>query len=190
MAERTVNWLAGIIVNPVDTLRDISQQKPIGWGILIYLVVSFLSVLTANGDIPPAMKPWIVISSPVLAIITLFIYSGLYHLFARLFGGTGDFWGLFSAVSFTSFVFIFLPPLNLLSQLGGIVAVLTMGLLSFAVGIWNLVLEVIAVRENHQISTGLSVLTVLIPLVILIILALVLLLVIGAAVYLFFAASF
>ncbi len=174
MSERLVNWLVGVIVSPGETLREIAYAKPVAWGVVIYLVVSVLAGATSNGAIPAHLHLTVTLLSPIFTVITLFIVVGLYHLFARLFKGRGEFWGLFSAVCFAGFVTIFMPPINLLSQVGGIGLGVVTGILSLGIMVWNLVLNVLAVRESHQITTGMSVLAVLIPIVILSVLMLIL----------------
>ena len=187
MVERLINQLMGIIVDPVSTLSEISREKPVGWGLAVYILVVLLSTITSNGDIPSEFMPWIILILIPAVPVILFINVGIYQIFARLFGGRGNFWGLFSGVSFSAFVYIFMPPLNLLSQVGGMGAGLVTGILIFGLGIWNLVLDVIAVRETHELSTGMSVLTVLLPLVVFTIIGVILFIVGAITLFMFFS---
>ncbi|MEG3067759.1 MAG: hypothetical protein RQM95_05930 [Syntrophaceticus schinkii] len=61
-----------------------------------------------------------------------------------------------------------------LASLAGAGGLIIGGVISFAVAIWVLVLNIIAIRESQQIGTGAAVATFLIPVVLLFILALIL----------------
>ena len=85
------------------------------------------------------------------APLGLLIGSGVFFLLGKMFGGQGEYMGLLRAFGHAS------AP-----QALGIIPILG----SFIGSIWSIVCAVIAVREIHKLSTGLSVVVVLIPVVV------------------------
>lgn len=95
----------------------------------------------------------------LLSVIGAIIASGVYQLVARLLGGAGDFNGLYNAYA------AFAAPLIVLSYpLGAIplVGVCLSGLL----GLYHLVLTVIAIQAVNRFGYGKAILTVLIPILV------------------------
>jgi len=171
--------LSGVIVHPVQTLREITGEKPWVWGIVVYLVsswVSFMaSFLTGWRNLPEVFMPselnlsaflvGVVLSAPIFSLLGLLVISGIYHLIARLLKGEGSFVGLLSGLGFASFPTILTAPFALLGVVGGLFGSLVYNLAVFAVSIWVLVLNIIAIRENYAFSTGKAVLTFFIPVI-------------------------
>ena len=114
----------------------------------------------------------------------LLFYVGVLHLFSRLCGGSGGYWNLFSAYTFASFPGIIGVPVTVFGGLLGVVGSIFSGLVGFVISIWVIVLQVIALRESHGLSTGMAILAYLITIFILVIIPIVL--VIGLAVALMF----
>jgi hypothetical protein len=184
MLSKIADWLYGIITRPVATLNEIAREKPVGWGLLIYTGVTLLSWIAVIFD--PAtyetyqeMMYLLPIAIPLYAILIailffsfffLFIFSLALHLIARLLGGKGGYWNLFSAYTFASFPLIITAPITVISGFLGNFGSFLSGLTSFGISIWVLILQVIAVRESHGFSTGMSVLSYIITIVILVIL--------------------
>ncbi len=182
MIDQVVNWLYGTLTRPVQTLNEIAREKPANAAFLIYLGVTMLGVLAsifneqsyqafqalmleANLNIPVSV---IIAASLLIGIISIFIITGVLHLFARLFKGSGGFWNLFSAYAFANFPLIIGVPVTLLSGFFGTVGNIITSLISFGLSIWVLVLQVIAVRESHNLSTGASIGVYVLHLVILV----------------------
>lgn len=161
-----LDLLDGVIRKPVSTFNIIAEEKPIGWALLIFAASSLFSLLTTDYS---AFEPLQISPAPVTAVQIFFVATGLFigagvlHLLSRLFKGTGGYWGLFSALGFAQFPSFLLPLATLLGKMAGIIGSILGGLLSFAAGIWVLVLYVIALRESRKISTGASIITLLIP---------------------------
>ncbi len=179
MKEGVLAALSGVIVHPVQTLREITGEKPWVWGIVVYLVsswVSFMaSFLTGWRNLPEVFMPselnlsaflvGVVLSAPIFSLLGLLVISGIYHLIARLLRGEGSFVGLLSGLGFASFPTILTAPFALLGVVGGLFGSLVYNLAVFAVSIWVLVLNIIAIRENYAFSTGKAVLTFFIPVI-------------------------
>jgi WD40 repeat protein len=137
-------------------LRQISQQRPLIWALLIVFVVAWVRAVTT----PPIKIPdeLLVLLNPTIQEIfqptTLFVMLGLglslaaffavvslIHWLARRLGGKGSYLGLLCALSFATLPGILIAPLRGIPTLS----------LPFA--IWALALSVIAVRVSHTLST-------------------------------------
>jgi hypothetical protein len=97
--------------------------------------------------------------SAVIAVIASAIGAGLYQLIARLLGGEGDFNALYNAMAAYS------APMGLVSSLISAIPFVG-GCLSALVGIYNLVLTVIAIQAINRFGIGKAIVTVLIPLIV------------------------
>jgi len=98
----------------------------------------------------------------VLAVLGFAIGTGLVQWVAKLFGGTGTFDKL--AYAFSSITVPYSVVAAVLGLLGLIpfVGILT-GLIGFALGIYVIVLEVLAVKAVDRLDTGRAVGSVLLP---------------------------
>ncbi len=171
MGDKIFDWLFGVIARPVQTLNEIAREKPVGWALLVYLSVTIL-VLVANifGDqsyrsLDEAMLdlgvyipfPVLVIGGFVFAAASIFISTVILNLLAKLFGGSGGYWNLFCAYGFADFPMIISVPATLVAAYLGIVGSILGGIVTLGLSIWIIVLQVIAVRESHGLSTGASI---------------------------------
>ncbi len=91
----------------------------------------------------------------VLAIIGAFIGGAILHIFVYLVGGRKGLEQTIKAVMYGS-----TPGL-----------LLGLPIIGFIAGIWSLVMEIIGIRQLHELTTGKAVLAVLIPIIIAVILA-------------------
>lgn len=183
MSERLIDWLFGVIARPGETLNEIAAEKPVGLAFLVYLVVAALNAVTNtyNNQSMDAIDElmfevgfylapsWFVIGALFFSVISIFISTLLIHLFARLFGGRAGYWNMFSAYAFAVFPLIIGVPTTVFLGFAGVFGSVISGLVTFGLAIWVLVLEVIAIREAHGISTGMSILAYFIHLIILIV---------------------
>ena len=198
MGEKLLEWLYGVLASPVRTLNEIAREKPVGLAFLVYLGVAVL-VMASNifGDEGFAVmeesmaelgifiaSPVIMIGTAIFAVVSIFILTALLHLFARLFGGAGGYWNLFSAYAFADFPMIISAPITLIAAYTGTVGAIFGGLITFGLSIWVIVLQVIALRESHGLSTGASIGAYVIHLVILIVIPVAIAVAVVAAVFL------
>lgn len=182
MFDQLINWLYGVLTKPVQTLNEIAREKPANAAFLLYLGISMLSVLGSLYN-PQAMQAFedlmretgisipfsvIIAASLLIAIISIFVITGVLQLLARLFKGSGGYWNLFSAYAFANFPLIIGVPIAFVSGFLGTVGDILAGLISLGLSIWVLVLQVIAVRESHSLSTGASIGVYLLQLAILV----------------------
>jgi hypothetical protein len=170
-----VDKVVGILFHPEETFRLLRDESVgdafVGYGILlvIYAVLSslisqaeillFFSLnpfLNSFWRIPAASFPLLVIGTIVLFILGLVIGGAILHLFVYLVGGRKGLEQTLKSVMYSS------TPIFVLGWIP---------IVGFLAALYALFLEILAVRELHQISTGRAVLAVLLLLLILIILA-------------------
>lgn len=180
--------LIGVIIRPIDAMRQIAAARPWVFAIILSIVSALLAGLAnlpgrdrtldqfTNTGLDAQtretfenfanffLSPGFAIGSALSAPLWLAIGSGILYLCGRLLGGRGPYSALFSTIGFTSITGILLAPLTAIFNLvGGPVATIG-GCLAFFVGIWTLVLTVLAIRESLNLSTGRAVGALLIPL--------------------------
>ncbi|MCL0060209.1 YIP1 family protein [Dehalococcoidia bacterium] len=164
MEKGIIETLGGVLARPISTIRSICEQRPIGWAIIVVLVVSLVSAVAwiKPGDLegmglPDLGMPAILVGSSIVNMVTLVIFTAIYHIAASVLGGRGTYGGLFCGSAFAGLPRIFTAPLaaiGLLPIVGGLLS----GLGTFGVGLWPLVLNILAVRENYLVSTGRAIL--------------------------------
>lgn len=92
------------------------------------------------------------ILSPVIVVVVLFIFSGIYHLMLMIVGGaTRGFESTFRAVAYSTGSASLFQIVPLCGSIAG--------------GIWTIVITIIGLREMHKTSTGKAVAAVLLPVV-------------------------
>jgi hypothetical protein len=181
-----VNPVKGFLMNPVETLKK-SRDEPVEFTLKYYtLIVLFNAVLTAlialilggHGTLNAmhqlmAQFGWAlpligaigavltVIVITILAMVFLFIFGGWLHIWVYLAGGRKDYMHTVKALAYGSTPAMVIGWIPFVGPFIG--------------GIWTLVLDVLSVREMHQISTekavGAVALAVLIPIIILMLMA-------------------
>lgn len=158
--------LDGVIRKPAATLNLIAREKPVGWALGIFAASALFSAITTDYSALENVSE--LLTTPNIAfqitgsLVGLFLFTGYLHLLSRIFKGSGDYWGLFSALGFAQFPGFLVPIAALLKNVGGVPGGVLGGLISFGSAVWVLVLYVIALRESRGITTGASILTYLI----------------------------
>lgn len=134
---------------------------------MAFLFIAIAGACSAIGMFDPVG----IIIQPIFMIIAMLIVVGVLHILALIFGGKGTYMGLFK-------------PLGIASVILWIAIIPYVGvILSFLLGIWMIVVEVMAIKTVHQLSTAKSVIVVLIPVIIIFMLLMVLLIVVGLAIF-------
>jgi hypothetical protein len=166
---------AGVLRRPAATFRSIAHDEPVGQAFAVVVIVTVLLTVVQGFGIladPGAtvqtalvtLVTGMVIGVP-MGVVFFLLWVGAVLLGAKLFGGTATFPATLAGLGFAY------APL----ALGGIVAgaALPSGaaaaaivVLAFlAATLWSFVLDVIAIREIHQMSTGRAVGAVVLPVV-------------------------
>ncbi|MCL0105092.1 YIP1 family protein [Dehalococcoidia bacterium] len=164
MEKGIIETLGGVLARPISTIRSICEQRPIGWAIIVVLVVSLVNAITwiETGffdpmGLPDLGMPAVLVGSLIINMVTLLVLTAVYHLAASVLGGRGTYGGLFCGSAFAGLPRIFTAPLaaiGLLPIVGGLLS----GLGAFGIGVWALVLGILAIGENYLISTGRAIL--------------------------------
>ncbi len=181
MEDSFIDRLFGVIARPAPTFRAIARQRPVFLGLLVYLGVTVLTMaasfygeesyriiedsLAELGLTVPA--EYFLYGALFVALVSIFITTALLHLFARLFGGSGTYFGLLSSYAFANFPMIINVPILFIAGLTGVMGNVFSGLAGLFISLWVLVLQVLAVRESHGISTWAAIAVYVIHLVIL-----------------------
>ncbi|NLJ72033.1 MAG: YIP1 family protein [Syntrophomonadaceae bacterium] len=164
----------GVIFTPKKTLANISRERIWLSGVLIFFIVMVFNLLintSASGleqveqlvAIPANFYGAISIVGIIFSLVMLFVLVGLYNLFGELIYQSTNASGLLASLSFASIPAVFGPPLQYVLMLVNL-QILSY-IISLGIGIWLIVLQVIAIRESLSISTGQALLLFIIPIV-------------------------
>ena len=169
-----------VLFNPVNFFRSIRREgdflNPLLFAIICSLITSIIggflglivSLITGEG-VGSSIAGLFgnIIGIPIITTIGLFIGAGIYHLLVLLFvrPAHAGYEATFRAVAYAQAVqavafLAFIPILGLLVIL--------------VIAVYQVVLNVIAIREMHATTTGRAVLVVLVPVAIVLILGLLL----------------
>ena len=169
-----------VIINPVNFFRSIRREgdflNPLIFAILCSLITSIIggfiglivSLITGEG-VGSSIAGLFgnIIGIPIATTIGLFIGAGIYHLMVLLFvrpshaGYEATFRAVAYAQALQAVAFLaFIPILGLLVIL--------------VIAVYQVILNVIAIREMHSTTTGRAVAVVLVPVAILLLLGLLL----------------
>jgi hypothetical protein len=169
MASDFIDKMKGFLFSPVETFQA-SRSEELGEavryyvillavysilsGILIGIGLSALSSIPGiGGAVVPVGGLFLIIITFIAGLIGIFIAGIILHIFVYLVGGRNGLEQTLKAVMYASTPSLLLGWIPLI----GIIA-----------GIWAIVLEVLGIRELHNISTGRAVLAVLLPIVIIV----------------------
>ena len=106
------------------------------------------------GDFQTAMMIGWAIGLPILTVIGLFIGSAILHLSLMIVrGNRKGFEATFRVIAYAMSTQIF----GIIPLLGGLIG-----------GIWALVVEIVGLRESHEISTGRAALAIFLPIIVIV----------------------
>lgn len=167
----------GILFEPVATLRYLAENKPLAQGLIVFLSVLIFNIIMGQGNAAlgeemqalalPFQLGWFInIVAGMLSFIMLFVIAAVFSLLGEIIYGKSNAVGLLVCFAFVSIPGVLGPALQYVSSLAGIewLAVI----LSLTVGIWVLVLQVLALREALGINTGQAIIIFLLPLAVVI----------------------
>jgi hypothetical protein len=173
MEKGIIEKLVGVLVRPTSTIRSICEQRPIGWAVVIYLVVGLITTITMVDPgmleklrLPELGMTEILVGFTIINIVALVILTAICHVVASVLGGKGSYGGLFCGFGFAALPGIFAAPLAVVGLLP-VVGALLSGPGSLGIMVWSIVLSILAVRENYLVSTGRAILIYFLPLAVL-----------------------
>lgn len=167
----------GVVVNPMETMSDIDERRPVVQGLIVIIAVGLIGGLAryiTMGDefaesfsigIQTPLAGIFVPGWAIAIIVANAVAAGLLWVMSRVLGGNASFATLFAGVCFIYSIFILnslirlvIDPFldfNITSRIGTLVGI--------AVLMWQLMLHVILVARANGFSTPRSIATVLIP---------------------------
>lgn len=170
---RDLTILYDQLASPSSAVYALAQRRPywIAAFVVLLVVVSKVTAVALMG--PPLIAQagtafflLFIIQQLLLAFVLLVLTAGIYHLAATNDEMIGDARVAFLLVCLCWLPYIFLGPLALVARgLGMAWSAWLLGLL--VLHTWVFVLKVIAVKNYYSISTGRSVLVVVLPLILL-----------------------
>jgi hypothetical protein len=168
MLDNFMEKLKGFLLNPVETFQK-SREDSLGTTFSYYIVLAIISAIlvtvltTAVASLSPlAMLPgfagvfpaFIFVFLIIAYIIAPFIGGAWVHIFVWLFGGRKGYIQTVKSMMYGATPSLLLSWIPLVSIIGSI---------------WTIILEIIGIRELHEISTGRAVAAVIISAVIIVI---------------------
>ena len=181
-----VEKVKGILTDPSKTF-DALKGETLGESVKYYAVIAAISaalnallfalafgtmfgqlgtMMGAGAGIAGAVAIFVVLF--ILGIIGTFVGGAIFHIFVYLAGGRKGLTQTIKAVIYGSTPGLLLGWIPFIGMLGGI---------------WSLVLEVLGIRQLHEMTTGRAVLAVVIMLVVFVVLTVLLAAVIAAFVF-------
>ena len=170
----------GVLVNPVETMRDIDDRRPWVQGLIVLVLVGLFAGLSrsiATGDayvesfnlgVQTPVAGILVPGWAVIMLVAVTAQVGLLWVMSRIFGGRASFAALFAGACFIYWIFILNNLLRLI--LSPFMAYETLVIISAAAAMciitWQVALHVILVAETNGFSTARAILPAIIPTVI------------------------
>ena len=164
--------LYDVLFHPVAAMRKIAAEAKIGQAAAAF----FLSVLIPAwamyfGLKSAAITAWgniFILLEVVGSLLIWWFSAAFFHLIAELLGGQGKAKGLLSCMGFGYIPRIFIVPFWVMASLMPEGArTIFLGLSMLLVSVWTLVLQVIAIREAHQLTNAKSIIVLLSPVLLL-----------------------
>jgi hypothetical protein len=155
-----------IVLSPNNLFENIKNEKGITRAFIQYAFLSFLylslsivvqlfyPINTLINSLKT--KPILLVLYYTILLISSFIWSSIVHLFAKLFGGNGDYSSTYRALTYSLTPFLILGWIPFL----GIIFVL-----------YSLYLSVLGISKLHEVSIIKAVITLSMPIILTIILA-------------------
>ena len=171
----------GVIFNPVPTMRTIVRRRPIGWALIVIVVISITQGLTTAASLDPSdfddvelvqgpLQGFSIVGGPAFAIVGVAFFTAICWIMSRILGGRGSFGGLFAGFGFAYLPAIFTVPVTFMALQLDTFAQGFSGFIGFGIAVWTIVLSVFAVQANNNFSTGRAVATIFIPLAVFLVL--------------------
>lgn len=163
--------LYDILFQPAIGMKTIAQRKNVGQALIVF----FLSILIPIWALYFGFKATgmltmihVMIVLKIFASIVMWIVgAAILHLAAEFFGGQGTAVGLFTALGFAHVPRLFIVPLwALIAVMPASSKTLLMTISVLAVMVWSLSLDVVAIKEVHQLSAAKAVLVMMMPMLV------------------------
>ncbi len=165
--ERYWRSLVDVLVAPVDAFRRMRDAPMPLFGLLVAIVAQTVLALGTNSLAPalpvdpgPTLNP---VSDVIGTFVAFLVGVGVLHVSARILGGTGSLRASISGLGLAMTPGLFFAPIYVVANLWGAGGIALVA--SVLLGMWGLLLDVIAIREVYELSTARSIGTLLVALV-------------------------
>lgn len=183
-----MNPLLSVWLHPKQTARYVIEHKSIAYSLFLIsigFIGSVASSLTDSNLYPYLSVGTIVtgtiILSPIIGIISAFIFSGITYLMGRVLKGTGSYWDVFKALSLGYIPYILIIPL----YLGWLITapdsffylysdfkvglIILSAFVSLIAAVFTIIINIAGVAEAHRFSNWRAFFSILLPALLLII---------------------
>ena len=161
--------LYDLLFEPHSAMGKIAIQRNAGQALIVALF-SILLPIVAVGFGMKHTGMWtmiyVMIGIKIVASILVWIIgAAIWHLIAEFFGGRGTAVGLFSALGFAHLPRVFIVPLwAFISVMPENSKNILMVIAVLMILFWSVMLDVVAIKEVHQLTTAKAVLVMIVPL--------------------------
>jgi hypothetical protein len=172
MIDRIGEKIKGFLLKPVETFRNVRDEEislTIGYFIVLLVFYGLLSgIISALGvmrnPIPSMLNLGLGQAGPIITFFTVFftviivwlfllLIWGLWlHLWVYVVGGRKEVWQTEKAVLYGTTPFLLIGWIPVIGLVLG--------------GLWSIILQILGIRELHEISTTKAILALVIPFVI------------------------
>ena len=175
---RFVELVYGILFNPKVTFSKIAPEPPLFLSFCILMLVVVLTA-TVNILIPNELEnlpttyaailskvgPFLGIIGAIITIVFWFVRAGILQLVAELLGGKGRATGVLAVLALAEIPKVMAIPFQVISYFttSSFISKFIMIFAALAVFIWSIVILVIGFREVQQLSTGRTILALVLP---------------------------
>ncbi|MBC8015193.1 MAG: YIP1 family protein [Sporomusaceae bacterium] len=157
-----------VLFQPQIGMRGIAERKNVGQAFVTFSLSVLLPIWALYFGLKAAGMTTMInmmIGFKIVGSMVMWIMgAAIWHLIAEFFGGQGTAKGLLAALGFAHIPRIFIVPLWALTAVmpdGSKTAVMAVSIL--AVMFWILYLDVVAIKEVHQLSRTKAVLVLIMP---------------------------
>jgi len=161
--------LYDILFQPAIGMRNIAEGKNVGQAIVVFLLSILIPIWALSfglkGTGMSTMINVIIVLKILGSIVMWIMGTAIWHLIAELWGGQGTAVGLFTALGFAHTPRIFIVPLwTLIAVMPASSKTLLLTIAVLVIMLWSLYLDVVAIKEVHQLSGAKAVLVIITPL--------------------------
>jgi len=163
--------LYDILFQPSIGMKNVAERKNVGQSLIAFLLSILIPIWALNLGLKATgmltMIHMMIILKILGSVVMWIMGAAIWHLVAELFGGRGTAVGLFAALGFAHVPRILIVPLwALITVMPASSKTLLMTIVVLAILLWSLYLDVVAIKEVHQLSTSKAVLVMITPLLV------------------------
>lgn len=155
-----------LMLKPRLGFRDITETRSLKQGLLIIVFSTIITTLGMWSGSDFQSKIFLIIIQLFGSLFMWVISAAVFHLIAELLGGSGTVKQLLKATAFIAFLQILLVPVYLLAAFLPSNGAAIIGIATFLISIWSIVLDVLAIQSVYNVSGAKATLIFLLPLLV------------------------